>query len=50
MQYWASAELTSKFVAQNKAACVSTKGESIPALMVDLYVCEAPTSAGIDAE
>lgn len=45
--YWASANIPSYLIPANKAACTATAGESVPAVMVDLYVCEAPNSAAV---
>jgi hypothetical protein len=46
-QYWVSANIPYYLIPGNKAACTSTAGESVPAVMVDLYACEAPSSASV---
>jgi hypothetical protein len=45
--YWVSANIPSYLIPANKAACTSTAGESVPAVMVDLYACEAPNSGAV---
>lgn len=45
--YWVSANIPSYLIPANKAACTSRAGESVPAVMVDLYVCEAPNNAAV---
>jgi hypothetical protein len=47
--YWASANIPSYLIPANKAACTTTAGESVPAVMVDLYACEAPNSGAVGA-
>jgi hypothetical protein len=45
--YWVSANIPSYLIPANKPACTATAGESVPAVMVDLYVCEAPSSGAV---
>lgn len=45
--YWAAANIPSYLIPQNKAACTATAGESVPATLVDLYVCEVPTGTTV---
>lgn len=44
--YWVSANIPDYFI-PSEAACKATAGESVPAALVDLYVCEAPNSASV---
>jgi len=46
-QYWVSVNIPGYLIAPNKAACTSTKGESVPSALIDLYVCEAPNSGSV---
>jgi hypothetical protein len=45
--YWVSANIPSYLIPARKDACTTTAGESVPAVMVDLYVCEAPNSGSV---
>jgi hypothetical protein len=45
--YWFAATLPDYLIAANATACKSLAGESVPAAMVDLYVCEAPRSSDV---
>lgn len=45
--YWVSANIPSYLIPPNKAACTATAGESVPATMMDMYVCEAKKSGDV---
>jgi hypothetical protein len=47
--YWISANIPPNLIPANPAACTSKEAVSVPAVMVDLYVCEAPNSASVGA-
>ena len=45
--YWFQATLPYWTMPRNRAACIAGDATSIPAIMVDLYVCEAPSAAAV---
>jgi hypothetical protein len=46
--YWFSANLPNGYIPRNKAACDAREAISVPAIFVDLYVCEAPNAAAVN--